>query len=192
MILARKENSMKRKMTTYSFGALLALSAGIASPMRASAEEVRIGTVDMQKALQTVEIGKKAKSQLEKEFNSKKKELQGEESSIKKMTEEFKKQSLVMSDEARGKKQAELQERILKFQELTARSQAEIQQKQQDLTQPIINKLRTIIADHAKKRNYTLILEKNENTVLYSQEKDDLTSEVISTFDKQNKSEKND
>jgi hypothetical protein len=28
--------------------------------------------------------------------------------------------------------------------------------------------------------------------VLYSQEKDDLTSEVISTFDKQNKSEKND
>ena len=30
----------------------------------------------------------------------------------------------------------------------------------------------------------------NENTVLYSQEKDDLTSDVISTYDKQSKSAK--
>src|SRR4051794_14204939 len=68
-----------------------------------------IGTVDMQKALQTVDAGKKAKAQLEKEFNQKKKELQSEETAIKKTTEEFKKQSLAMSDEARARKQGELQ-----------------------------------------------------------------------------------
>jgi outer membrane protein len=155
-----------------------------------AAEDLKIATVDMQKALQTVELGKKAKSQLEKEFNNKKKDLQAEESSIKKMTDEFKKQSLVMSDEARGKKQALLQERIMKFQELTARSQSEIQQKERDLTQPIIVKLRDIIADTAKKKAYTVVLEKNENTVLYSLEKDDITSDVISTFDKQSKGSK--
>lgn len=152
------------------------------------ADDVKIATVDMQKALQTVEAGKKAKAQLEKEFNAKKKELQAEESSIKKMTEEFKKQSLVMSDEARAKKQGELQERIMKFQELTGRSQNEIQQKERDLTQPIIVKLRGIIADTAKKKNYTVVLEKNDNNVLYSQEKDDLTSEVVTAYDKQAKS----
>jgi outer membrane protein len=157
------------------------------SNLSMAAIETKIGTVDMQKALQSVETGKKAKAQLEKDFNAKKKELQGEEASIKKMTEEFKKQSLVMSDEARGKKQGELQERIMKFQELTARSQSEIQQKERDLTQPIIVKLRTIIADAAKKHDYSVVLEKNENSVLYSQEKDDLTNEVISTFDKQHK-----
>ncbi|MEO5971668.1 MAG: OmpH family outer membrane protein [Bdellovibrionia bacterium] len=156
-----------------------------------AAEDLKIATVDMQKALQTVDLGKKAKSQLEKEFNTKKKSLQTEETAIKKMTEEFKKQSLVMSDEARAKKQGELQERIMKFQELTARSQSEIQQKERDLTQPIIGKLRSIITDTAKKKAYTVVLEKNENTVLYSLEKDDITGEIISTFDKQSKSDKN-
>jgi outer membrane protein len=155
------------------------------------ADELRIGTVDMQRALQTVDLGKKAKSQLEKEFNIKKKELQAEEESLKKMTEDFKKKSLVMSDEAKGKKQAEVQERIMKFQELTARSQTEIQQKERDLTQPIIVKLKAVIAETAKKKAYSVVLEKNENNVLYSLDKDDMTSEVISTFDKQGKSTKN-
>jgi len=151
------------------------------------AEELKIGVVDMQKALQTVEAGKKAKSQLEKEFNSKKKELQAEEASIKKLGEEFKKQSLVLNDEARAKKQGELQERIMKFQELTQRSQMEIQQKEQELTQPIVVKLRSIVHEIAKKKNLGLVLEKNENTVLFSQEKDDLTEEVVSQFNKSGK-----
>ena len=158
---------------------------------RAAAEPTpKIGTVDMQRALQTVEAGKKAKTHLEQAFNSKKKELQSEESSIKKMTEEFKKQALVMSDEARAKKQAELQERIMKFQELTARSQTEIQQKERELTQPILTKLRSIIANNAKKHDYTVVLEKNENNVLFSLEKDDMTDEVISEFNKSHKAEK--
>jgi outer membrane protein len=155
--------------------------------LAAHADDLKIGTVDMQKALQTVEAGKKARAALEKEFNAKKKELQTEESSIKKQGEEFKKQSLVLSDEARAKKQGELQERIMKFQEMTARSQAEIQQKEQELTQPIITKLRGIIGEMAKSKGYTVILEKNENTVLYSLEKDDLTADVISIYNKQHK-----
>jgi len=150
----------------------------------AADESAKIGTVDMQKALQSVEAGKKAKAQLEKDFNAKKSELQKEEAAIKKAGEEFKKQSLVMSDDARSKKQAELQERIMKFQELTARSQAEIQQKERDLTSPIIVKLRTIIADTAAKKGYTVVLEKNENTVLFSHDKDDLTTEVINAYNK--------
>jgi outer membrane protein len=154
----------------------------------AAAEEIKIGIVDMQKALQTVDAGKKAKSQLEKEFNAKKKELQTEEASIKKLGEEFKKQSLVLSDEARAKKQAELQERFMKFQEMTARAQQEIQAKEQELTAPLVTSLRTIIADLAKQRGLSVVLEKNENTVLFSMEKDEITEEVIANFNKKNKS----
>jgi outer membrane protein len=167
---------------------LLGLGLLIAVPQaQAAAEELKIGIVDMQKALQTVDAGKKAKSQLEKEFNAKKKELQAEEAQIKKLGEEFKKQSLVLSDEARAKKQAELQERFMKFQEMTARAQQEIQAKEQELTAPLVSSLRTIIADLAKKRGLSVVLEKNENTVLFSMEKDEITEEVIQTFNKQNK-----
>ena len=151
------------------------------------AEEFKMAVVDMQKALQTVDAGKTAKAKLEKEFESKKKEFQSEEATFKKLVDEFKKQQLVMSNEARMKKQQELQERQMKLQELVQRSQAEIATKEQEMTRPLVTKLREIIAETAKKKNFTVILEKNENTVLYHQEKDDITDEVIEQFNKKNK-----
>lgn len=166
-------------MLQRSLVVVLGLSLGLVSVAKA---EEKIGVVDMQKALQTVEAGKKAKAQLEKEFNAKKKELEGEESAIKKMGEEFKKQSLVLNDEARGKKQMEIQEKIYRFQEKTQKSQLEIQQKEQELTAPILKGIRATIAEVAKKKNYTIILEKNENNVLYFNEKEDLTQEVIKAY----------
>lgn len=176
-------NSKRNGISTAAMALGVALSLGGARV--AQAEDFKVGVVDMQKALQTVEAGKKAKAQLEKDFNAKKKELQTEEAAIKKMGEEFKKQSLVMNDEARAKKQAEIQERIIKFQETTARSQGEIQQKEAELTQPIIAKLREIVAKSAKDKGLALVLERNENTVLFFREKDDLTDEVVGAFNKQ-------
>ena len=158
---------------------VLALVAGMAQ-----AADIKFGIVDMQKALQTVDAGKKAKSELEAEFNRKKKELQDEETSIKKMHEEFQKQSLVMNDQTKQKKQAELQEKILKFQEKTARSQGEIQKKEHDLTEPIISSIKKIVSGIAAEKQMALVLEKNENTVLFSLEKDDITQEVINQYNK--------
>lgn len=169
----------------FSLATLMVAGLAFAGASVAKAEDsIKIGTVDMQHALQTVDAGKKAKAQLEKEFNAKKKELQNEEAAIKKMGEEFKKQAAVMNDDARAKKQGEIQERILKFQETTARSQQQIQQKERDLTQPIITKLRTVISEIAKNKGYSVVLEKNENTVLYSLEKDDLTEQVVAAYNK--------
>jgi outer membrane protein len=163
---------------------VLAAVAAFAVSHVCVAEEIKIAVVDMQKALQSVDEGKKAKSQLETEFNAKKKQLQTEESNLRKMTEDFKKQAAVMSDEARARKQGEIQEKVAKFQEATQKSQMEIQQKERELTDPILSKLRGVIQTIAKTKGYTTVLEKNDNVVLYSQDKDDLTSDVITSYNK--------
>ncbi|MDR3608107.1 MAG: OmpH family outer membrane protein [Oligoflexia bacterium] len=170
-----------KKNFSLSFAVAAMLVFAGAAQARAS-DEIKIGVVDMQKALQTVDAGRKAKAQLESEFNSRKKELDAEKASLEKAGQEFKKQSLVMSDEARAKKQGELQERYMKLQESFSRSQQEIQQKEQELTGPILNRLRTVINEIAKQKGFTVVLEKNENTVLYSQDRDDITQDVIKTF----------
>jgi outer membrane protein len=177
------ENFMKIKSLQLGLSFAL-VSMSVWGVSLAHAEEAKIGVVDMQRAIQGVEAGKKAKSQLEKEYNAKKKALQDEEASIKKMGEEFKKQSLVMNDEARAKKQGELQERLMKLQELQGRSQMDLQQKEGELLQPIVGRLRHLITDMAKQRGYSVVLEKNENMVLFSQEKDDFTKEVIDAYNK--------
>ncbi|MCM0606716.1 MAG: OmpH family outer membrane protein [Xanthomonadaceae bacterium] len=157
---------------------------GLMLAVSASASEVKFGIVDMQKALQSVDAGKKAKTELEAEFNKKKTELQNEEASIKKLHEEFQKQSLVMNDQAKAKKQSELQERIMKFQEKTARSQTDIQKKEQELTLPIVTALKKIVHGIATERQMALVLENNENTILFSLDKDDITTEVINQYNK--------
>jgi outer membrane protein len=175
------------RLNRFSILSLLAIFSLSSMPSLAHAEDFKIAVVDMQKALQTVEAGKKAKAQLEKEVEAKKKGFDKEKAAITKMGEEFKKQSLVMSDEARAKKQGELQQRIAKLQQEGMQTEQELRGKEQELTQPIINKLRTVIANEAKKKGYSMVLEKSDTVVLYSQDKDDITQDVINTFNKSGK-----
>ncbi len=171
------------RLSVVSLAACLSFGSVFANSARA-ADEFKIAVMDMQKALQSVDAGKKAKAQLEKEVEAKKKSFDSEKAAITKMGEEFKKQSLVMSDEARAKKQGELQERIAKLQQKGMETEQELRMKEQQLTQPIINKLRGIVTEQSKKKGYAMVLEKNENVVLFSQERDDLTQDVITAFNK--------
>ncbi len=150
----------------------------------ALAVDQKFGVVDLQKALQSVEEGKKAKSTLEKEFNEKKKQIQGEEEALKKVTEDFKKQSMVLSEDARGRKQNEIQERIMKYREMFSKAQFDIQARERELTEPIIGKLRKLVEEIGEKDSYTMIFEKSESSVIFHSKKDDLTDRVISTFNK--------
>ncbi len=162
-------------VTTIAFiVSALVLNAGVSR-----ADEVKIGTIDMQKAIQSSETGKKAKGELEQAFNKKKKELQAEEANLKKLQEEFQKKQAALSESAKKEQQGKLQEKFMKYQELLQKSQAEIQKKEQEMSEPIIRKIREKASEIAKKKGFSLLLEKNENVVIYSLDKDDITEEVM-------------
>ncbi len=163
---------------------LLSLMALVFSTGTLHAAELKIGFVDMQKAIQETAAGKKAKKDLEEEFNKKKKDLDKREADIKKMGEDFEKRSMAMNEDARLKKQGEIQGEMRKYQELAGKSQIEIQKRERDLTQPIVSKLRSIIEGIAKKEDYTVILEKSEQSVMFAKKEIDLTERVIKDFDK--------
>jgi len=164
---------------------LLVLSLVLGAATSAHAEDAqKIGLIDMQKAIQSSDEGKKAKSELEAAFNKKKKELQSEEAALKKGQEDFQKQSSALSDAAKKKKQDELQQKFVRYQELLQKSQSEIQRKEQEMSEPIIKKIRTMVEEVAKKKSYAMVLEKNENVVIFNNGKDDVTDEVISGINK--------
>lgn len=149
----------------------------------AFAAEVKIGYIDMQKAIQETAAGKKAKKELEDEFNKKKKDLEKKEADIKKMHEDFEKRSMAMNEDARMKKQQEIRAEMGKYQEVAGKAQMEIQKRERDLTQPIVTKLRSIIDEIAKKEEFTVILEKAENSVMWAKKDIDLTERVIKAYD---------
>lgn len=149
-----------------------------------AAAEVKIGYVDLQKAIQETSAGKKAKAELEKDFNKRKKDLEKMEADLKKMGEDLEKKAMVLSDDIRGKKQAEFQQEMMKYREAVSKNQLEIQKKERDLTLPIIKKLREVIEDIAKKDGYTMVLEKAEQSVLWAKQEADLTDDVVKAFEK--------
>ncbi|MCB0363161.1 MAG: OmpH family outer membrane protein [Bdellovibrionales bacterium] len=149
----------------------------------AAEEPLKIGYVDMQKAIQSTTAGKKAKETLESEFNKKKKELEKKEADIKKMNEDFEKKKLVLSDEVKEKKATEIRTEMMKYQELVGKSQVEIQKKERDLTLPIVSKLKDLLEKIAKDGKYTVILEKSEQNVLYAIKDIDLTDRLVKDFE---------
>lgn len=149
----------------------------------AHAATTNIAVVDMQKAIQATAEGKKAKSELEGEFDKKKKELQKRESDLKKMGEDLEKKKSVLSEEALGKKQAEFQEEMMKYRDVMGKSQVEIQKKERDLTAPILEKMRKVIEKVAKEKGFNLVLE-NSGAILFAEKTNDITDDVVKAFEK--------
>lgn len=150
----------------------------------AHAADAKVGYVDMQKAVQATAAGKKAKAELESDFEKRKKELQKKETDLKKMGEDLEKKKSVLSEEALAKKQGEFQEEMMKYRDVVTKSQTEIQKKDRELTQPILEKMRKVIEGLAKDKGYALILESSP-MILYADKGADLTDDVIKAFEKE-------
>lgn len=162
--------------------ALVALSfALLASPL---ANAIVIGKVDVQKVLVEVNEGKKVRDQLKSEFEKKQKILRKEEERIKKMKKDLDKQAAILNDQARSKKEKELQEEIFKIQQKSMTFQREIQGKENKLKQPILDKIRKIVTTVSKQMKLDVTFESSTAPVIYAKEEKDITKDVIKAYNK--------
>ena len=157
----------------------LILAVGLAAQA-----EFKVGVVDMQKAIQASSAGKKAKKEVEGDFEKKKKDLKKKEDDLKKKVEEFEKKKAVLSDKVREEQQMDLQKEMMQFREELGKSQMTIQQKERELTKPILEKLQKVITEIAKEKDFSVVLEKAEQSVMFAKAELDITDEVIKRADK--------
>jgi outer membrane protein len=146
--------------------------------------ETKIAVIDMQKAIQATAQGKKAKAELEGDFEKKKKDLQKMEADLKKMNEDLEKKKSVLSEDALGKKQAEFQDEMMKYREAMGKSQMEIQKKEASLTKPILDKMKGVIEKVAKDKGFNMVVEHGQG-VLYAEKNIDITDDVVKAFEKE-------
>jgi outer membrane protein len=145
---------------------------------------VLVGLVDIQKVITTIKEGKGVQKTLEKAFNDKKTVLKKDEDKIKKSQEDYKKQSMVLADQARANKEREIQEAMMKLQSKTMEFQKEIQKMEQDMKKPILEKLRPIIDEISKANAVAMTFELSAAPIIYAEAKKDITDEVIKAYDK--------
>lgn len=143
-----------------------------------------IGQVDVQKVLVSVNMGKKIQKKLQKEFKRKEKELKGKESNLRKIQEDFEKQRLVMNNDAKRKKEVEMQKKLLKLRELSMKYQNEMQSMEQKEKMPILKKIKEIIQTVSKKNAVEFTFETSTTPIVYAKNVKDLTAEIIKEFNK--------
>ena len=59
-----------------------------------------------------------------------------------------------------------------------------IQKKERELTTPIVRKVQKVIEKIAKKKNYSMVFERNIQGIVWSRKNLDITQEVIKEFEK--------
>lgn len=148
----------------------------------ASAAEVKIGVVDLYKALNESEPGKKAKTELESFVRTKQSSLEDKGKAIERLRGELEKQGSVLSKDARKAKEEELERVTRDAQRLMSDSQAELRKKENELTGGVLKEIRVVIDEIAKAENYTLVLEKADGLVLYRSATIDFTDKVIKKY----------
>src|ERR1700736_5492310 len=95
------------------FLAVLVLSS---MPAAVRAQGMKIGYVDVQRAVQEVEEGKQARARLKAELDQKRANLDKKRATLEKMKADYDKQAPVLSEEAKRKKQEDLQKAFIEAQ----------------------------------------------------------------------------
>jgi outer membrane protein len=148
----------------------------------AAAENLKIGGVNFQQALNEVEQGRRAKAALKSEFDAKQKKLDLQQAELKKMQEEIEKQKSVLSQDALAAKQKTFGDKYLELQKSMASYRDELVAKEAKMTGQILKNLKTVVAEVGQKEGFTLIVETSQDAVLYAQVKEDLTTKVVSLY----------
>lgn len=151
---------------------------------------MKLGVVDMQSAILQTEEGKAAKAKIEKEAEDKRKDLLSQQNELKKLDEELQAQSAVLSEEAKSTKQKDFQAKYQNFRTAQMNFEQEVRGKEMQETQKIIQNLSKVVDEIAKKRKFDLVFERNAGALLYASKIEDITPEVVATYNSRHKVKK--
>lgn len=161
--------------------ALLTTSFVLSATPEASAQ-VKIGVVDLQRALNETEDGRKAKEQLKKLFDSRQKTLDKQQDGLRAMKDDLEKQKSVLSKEVLAKKLEEYQKAFAELQTTYMEYQRELGSKEGDLTKDILERMHQIARRIGQTEGYSVILDRGEAGVIYVPSTYDLTDVLIQRY----------
>lgn len=148
----------------------------------ASAQAPKIGVVDLQRALNETEDGRKAKAQLKGLFDKRQKTLDQQQEGLRAMKENLEKQKDVLSRDVLAKKLDEYQKAFAELQTTYMEFQRELSAKEGELTKGILERMHRIMRRIGQADGYALVLDRSEAGVVYTPSSYDLTDVLIQRY----------
>ncbi len=159
---------------------LLTLTLFLALPSLASAQTMKIAVVDFQAALNEVEEGKKARTQLETRFEEKRLSLEARRAELETEKETLEAQKSLLNEETLRQKEQEFNAKAMTFQQDMVADQQEMAMMEQELTGGILERLLNVAQAIGKEQGYTLVIE--AQAVVFAEDALNITNQVIARF----------
>ena len=162
--------------------ALVAVFAVVCVNRGIARADIKIGYVDLQKALNDTDDGKRAKASLKRDFDKRQKELDAKQNELKKMKEDLDKQRTILDAKAIAVKERDLQEKFVALQQIYLKHQKDLSEEEGKLTRNIFKRMQVIIAAIATQEGLSFVFEKSESSLLWAKPEFDLTSQVVRRY----------
>lgn len=154
----------------------------------AAAAGLKIGVVNMSRALNVSEAGRRSKNILLVSKTQRENELKEKEKELTELRDSIQ-NNILLTAVARAEKEKELKRRTAELRSEVQNAQRELQGKERKLTESIFTQLKTVISLVAKEEKFDLVLDKGAaQVILFSRYKfTDITDKVIERFNGLNK-----
>ena len=167
---------------------LFILMAGVVlilgfQPQAFCAGSSKFGVVDIEKFQEQSKSFQKIKEGLQQKFASLQKKLDEKKSELIEIENELKKQSMMLSLDAKEDKAKELEKKKRHFKYLAEDFTQEMKQAQLEARQSLAKELEKVVEKIGKKEGYTMIMEKRTIGLVYFDNALDITDRVIKEYD---------
>jgi len=152
----------------------LFLFSGVASA------QTKVGVIDVQRAVASTEDGLRAQATLKKLFDSRQQELNKKQTDLQKQREDIDKQAKVLPKDALTKRVDEWQKQMMDLQAIFLEYNKELEKKQKELTDPVVEKVMAIVKRLAARDGYDVVVDRG--AVAYVRSDLDLTDQCIQMY----------
>lgn len=143
----------------------------------------KIGVLDLQRCfLESIE-GKKIIQELRKKKDALQKKFDKKQNAFLKLQEELKKQSMMLSADARMSKEREFERMRRELKYTYDDLIGEMRQAEMDAKKVVFKEMEKVITEIGKKGDYFLIMERRAGGIMYYGKAVDITDEVIKAYD---------
>ncbi len=168
---------MKKIILVMVVGFAVLLSGALS---RVNAADMKLGFVDIDRAANDSEDGKKAVSGLKDFMSSKQSTITERGKEIEKMKGDLEKQGAIMSPDAKKAKMEDLERSEREFQRMVSDANQEFEKKRRELTESVYKEIIEVVVKFGQEQKYTVILP--VQSLLYSDKTLDITDTIIKKF----------
>jgi outer membrane protein len=151
------------------------------------AQELKIGYVDVLRLKQEYKEYQQAEAQFQKQMNVWQARADSMQQQMQELADKLEKQSLMLTEQAKNDIRQELLVKQNEYQVFVSEvmgPEGEAAAKEYELSKPLLEKIETVIKLIALKGNYAYILDRTAGSVLYADEKYDITDKVLVELNK--------